>query len=98
MWNSWSSCLYFPSARIVDVYRHAWFYMALGIEPKALCILNKHSTGRAVCAPIPDFSISTNIQSCDLTFFPQLSHLKKMEMVVGPTHMVAKVEDWPDLL
>lgn len=74
---------------------HAWFYMVLATAPKALGILHKHSTHQAVCAPIPDFSTSTNIQSRDLTL--TLGFLiwekKKMEMAVGPTQMVARVED-----
>lgn len=37
------SCLYFLSADLYMCY-HMWFYMVLWVEPRALCMLDKHST------------------------------------------------------
>lgn len=49
------SCHSLPS-----IHYHAWFYMVLGLEPKAFCILNKHSTDQAIS--INPFSIFLYIE------------------------------------
>lgn len=38
------SCLHFPSAGITGMYKHACFYVVLGVKPRALCVLGKSST------------------------------------------------------
>lgn len=77
---------------------HAWFYVVLGIEPKALCILNKTFYPVKLCVLL--FLISAFLPTYSHVTSPCPSALssEKMKMSVGPTHMVAKAEDWPDLL
>lgn len=39
--SRWSSCLYLLSAGITGVCHQTWFYMMLGTDPMAFCMLVK---------------------------------------------------------
>lgn len=65
--NSWCSCLCLLSAGLL---RATWIYVVLGITPRALGILSKHSANRAISQPkLPSkYSIKPrNLQKQPLT-------------------------------